>query len=139
MDFEFIVSTLLPILTSLGVAIGWLYDKKKRKAELQGLIVQNEQSEASLFKSMQESYTILKVEMDDTVRRLLEDNKILKENMEILENRLEESKQERIKLTEQVERFKSQSKEDAKIITALKSRIERYEKDIMAIKRQRAK
>ena len=148
--WAYVGDNLLPLLTVIGGIIVWLFDKNKRRAELKGMQVTNEQSEVSIFKSMQESYKVLKEEMDqalqtvrEEVKRLREENEVLKqaifsskERISELESQLESANSERTKLENKLNEVTQKSANDTKLIKSLKAKVDSYEKDFKIFRKE---
>lgn len=148
--WAYVGDNLLPILAVIGGTIAWLFDKNKRRAELKGMQVTNEQSEVSIFKSMQESYKILKEEMDqalqtvrEEVKSLREENEGLrqavfssKERISELESQLESANSERTKLENKLNEVTQKSANDTKLIKSLKAKVDSYEKDFKIFRKE---
>ena len=148
--WAYVENNLFPLLAVIGGTIAWLFDRNKRRAELKGMQVINEQSEVSIFKSMQESYKILKEEMDqalqtvrEEVKGLREENEELKkaifsskERISELESQLESSNSERTKLENKLNEVTQKSANDTKLIKSLKAKVDSYEKDFKIFKKE---
>ena len=148
--WAYVGDNLFPLLAVIGGTIAWLFDRNKRRAELKGMQVTNEQSEVSIFKSMQESYKILKEEMDQALQTVREEVKGLREENEELkkaifsskkriselESQLESSNSERTKLENKLNEVTQKSANDTKLIKSLKAKVDSYEKDFKIFKKE---
>lgn len=142
--FDYILQNLFPIGLAIGGMVAWFLDKRKRKAELDTILVANKQSEGSLFQIMQNAYkdfseeTLKQIaDFKSIIREVQEENLSLKGRVKSLEKELIDAKKERELLVEQVAQFKKQSASDAALISQLKQKIESYERELKTFRKER--
>lgn len=111
---DYIIENLLPIGVGLAGVVAWIFDKRKRKAEVGSITAMNKQGEASALALMEESY-----------------QKFIKE----VQRQLDEVREENAKLKEQLRTFTVQAEKDAKLISELKGKVESYEMELRKFKR----
>lgn len=141
---DYILQNLLPIGLAVGGMVAWFLDKRKRKAELDTILVANKQSEGSLFQIMQDAYkdfseeTLRQIaDLKAIIKDVQDENYSLKGRVKSLEKELVDAKEERESLIEQVAQFKKQSESDAALISQLKQKIESYEKELKTFRKER--
>lgn len=110
----YIAENLLPIGVAVAGVVAWLFDKRKRKAEVDSITAINKQGEASALALMEESY-----------------QKFIKE----VQRQLDEVRAENAQLKEQIKTFTAQAEKDARLISELKWKIESYERELKKFKR----
>ena len=100
--WDFIEANFFPIITLTAGLIAWLFDRRKHRAEIQGIMAENKRiaaesksSEADALKNMQSAYDKFVVDMNAqmlALRRIVSERDIeiaeLKETVGILERRL---------------------------------------------------
>lgn len=148
---QYIIDNLLPLGMAVAGVIVWIFDKRKREAELENLDTQNVKAKADVLSEIKEAYDGFAVEirqqlanikgenttLKEAVSEMLEENEGLKKSIATLEYELNISILEREKLKAQVSNFIDQAERDAKLIARLQRKIESYEIEIKAFRKER--
>lgn len=134
---QYILDNLLPLGIALSGAIAWIFDKRKRKAELQSVITQNKQAEATALSGMQDVYDHFVEDVKSQLEDLRQENSNLKKRVSELELQLSSVEEERAELTHQLSMFKEQSKKDGEVIAELKLQVDGYEKELKSFRKER--
>ena len=144
MVLNYLMDNLLPLAIAVGGGIAWIFDKQKRKAELESVKISNEQSkalnkqnEAGALAGMQEEYAKFVEVVRKEIAELREENTALKNRVKDLEKELKASADERTQLSEQLGEFKVQAEKDAKLIRELNTKIQNYEKEMKVFRKER--
>lgn len=135
--WNYLLENILPIGIALAGAIAWVFDKRKRDAELETLKSQNKQQEASALSGMQDVYDRFVEAVKKQIEELREENSQLKERIFTLEQQLVDAEKERGELVALVDTFKKQSERDGILISELKQKVESYEKGLRKFKKER--
>lgn len=135
--WNYLLENILPIGIALAGAIAWVFDKRKRDAELETLKSQNKQQEASALSGMQDVYDRFVEAVKKQIEDLREENSQLKERIYTLEQQLIDAGKERVELVALVDAFKKQSERDGILISELKQKVESYEKGLRKFKKER--
>lgn len=133
---QYLIDNLLPIGIAIAGAVAWFFDKRKRDAELKSVQVQNKHSEATAMQGMQDVYDKFVEDVKIQLVELKNENKDLRIRITELEENLRESAIEREGLISQMNEYKAQSEKDTKIIAQLKTKIESYEKELKAFRKE---
>lgn len=128
--WDYILNNSLAIIASITGLLAWLFEKNKRKAELETVLSQNKQQEASALSTMQGVYDIFTKDVKEEI-------KALKDEINRLKADLESARKERDTLIKQVEEFKKQSRKDAEVIGELREKLNNYEKQLERFKLER--
>lgn len=134
---QYILDNLLPLAIALSGAIAWIFDKRKRKAELQSITTQNKQAEATALSGMQDVYDHFVEDVKSQLEDLRQENFNLKKRVSELELQLSSVEAERAELTHQLSMFKEQSKKDGEVIAKLKLQVDGYEKELKSFRKER--
>lgn len=144
MVLNYLMDNLLPLAIAVGGGIAWILDKQKRKAELESVKINNEQSkalnkqnEAGALAGMQEEYAKFVEVVRKEIAELREENTALKNRVKDLERELKVSAGERTQLSGQLGEFKVQAEKDAKLIRELNTKIQNYEKEMKVFRKER--
>ena len=100
----FIASNILPIITIIGGATAWFFDRKKRRADIERMKSENKSTEATALKTMQSVY-------DNFVEDVKEQIAGFKKRIEYLEAENKELKAENKELKKENEEIKAENKE----------------------------
>lgn len=121
--WDYLLNNSLAIGVALVGLIGWFLESKKRKVEMETIIAQNKQQEASALSTMQGTYAVftedVKIQINILKKRILE-----------LEKQLFDSNQDREALKRQIDGFQRQAKKDALVIGELRRKLNNYEKEL---------
>ena len=121
--WEYLLNNSLAIGVALVGLIGWFLESKKRKVEMETIIAQNKQQEASALSTMQGTYAVftedVKIQINILKKRILE-----------LEKQLFDSNQDREALKRQIDGFQRQAKKDTLVIGELRRKLNNYEKEL---------
>ena len=121
--WDYLLNNSLAIGVALVGLIGWFLESKKRKVEMETIIAQNKQQEASALSTMQVTYAVftedVKIQINILKKRILE-----------LEKQLFDSNQDREALKRQIDGFQRQAKKDALVIGELRRKLNNYEKEL---------
>ena len=128
--WEYLMNNSLALIASIVGLIGWFLERQKRKAELQTIITQNKQQEASALSTIQEVYATFSTDVKKEITSL-------KEEICRLKGELDKANKERDGLVKQVEEFKKQSRRDAEVIGELREKLNNYEKQLEKFKLER--
>jgi len=148
---QYIIDNLLPLGMAVAGAIVWIFDKRKRDAEIEGMDTQNVKAKADVLSEIKEAYDGFAVEirqqlanvkgengkLKESISEILKENEDLRKSIATLEYELNISTLEREKLKAQVSGFIDQAERDAKLIARLQRKIESYEKEIKAFRKER--
>ena len=92
---NFISSSLIPALASVGLGAGWLFDRWMRKGEMERIKSENKATEAGALRSMQSVYDKfvddVKNQMSELKHQIADlhaENKELKNKISVLERSL---------------------------------------------------
>lgn len=148
---QYIIDNLLPLGMAVAGVIVWIFDKRKRDAEIESMDTQNVKAKADVLSEIKEAYDGFAVEirqqlanikvengkLKESISELLEENKDLRKSIATLEYELNISTLEREKLKSQISNFTDQAERDAKLIARLQRKIESYEVEIKAFRKER--
>lgn len=148
---QYIIDNLLPLGMAIAGVIVWIFDKRKRDAEIESMDTQNVKAKADVLSEIKEAYDGFAVEirqqlanvkgdnarLKESVSELLEENKDLRKSIATLEYELNISTLEREKLKAQISNFTDQAERDAKLIAKLQRKVESYEVELKAFRKER--
>lgn len=148
---QYIIDNLLPLGMAVAGVVVWIFDKRKRDAEIESMGTQNVRAKADVLSEIKEAYDGFAVEirqqlanikgenskLKESVSEMREENEYLKKSIATLEYELNVSILEREKLKAQVSNFIDQAERDAKLIARLQRKIESYEIEIKAFRKER--
>ena len=129
MILNYLIENLLPILIALSGAIAWITEKKRRKAEIEGVIVTNKQGEATALQGMQSVYDKFVEDVKTQIAELRTENAALR--TEIAEVK-KQAEKERKELTSEVNDLKEKN-------MALMAEIEKYVKELKLYRKETKK
>ncbi len=98
-----IVNNIVPLISIIGVAIAWLFDRKKRREEIARLKVENQTAEADALMKMRSVYNVF---VSDVKVQMLEQKTQISE----LKKEITELKAENKKLIEIIKLLEIQIK-----------------------------
>ena len=129
MVLNYLIDNMLPILIALGGAIAWITEKKKRKAEIDSVVVTNKQGEATALQGMQSVYDQFVEDVKTQIAELRDENAALR--TEIAEVK-KQAEKERKELTSEVNELKARN-------TELMAEIEKYVKELKLYRKETKK
>lgn len=152
---QYLLDNWLAISVAVGGGIGYLFEGKKRKAELLALQIQNQSSEVTMKTTLEASsqeifqklLTTVSVQIDEmreNLSELKEENTKLKARVLELESQLAAANDERVELLSEQNRYKIQSDSDGILISNLqdevknlKLKLEGYEIQLKTFRKER--
>ena len=152
---QYLIENWIAISVAIGGGIGYLFEGKKRKAELASIQIQNKSSEMTMkttletssqeiFQKLLSTVSVQIDEMRENLAEMKEENTKLKARVLELESQLVTSNEERVKLLDAQVKSKLQSEADSLLIsnlqnevTDLKQKLESYEKQLKAFRKER--
>ena len=161
MILNYLIENLLPILIALSGAIAWITEKKKRKAEIDSVVVTNKQGEATALQGMQSVYDKFVEDVKTQINELRAENTNLqteiaevkkqaeKERKELTSN-VAELRAENAALRTEIAEVKKQAEKERKELTsevndlkeknmALMAEIEKYVKELKLYRKETKK
>lgn len=124
---NFLTENWIQILTTLGLAIGWLVDRRNRKLateEVQGNVFdQMQKSYESYIEHHQQQQALIRDENSKLAARLSDIENTLQEERREREEDLKQSKKERDKLLERIKDFERKTEGYELTISSLKNEI----------------
>lgn len=124
---NFLTENWIQILTTLGLAIGWLVDRRNRKLateEVQGNVFdQMQKSYESYIEHHQQQQALIRDENSKLAARLSDIENSLQEERREREEDLKQSKKERDKLLERIKDFERKTEGYELTISSLKNEI----------------
>ena len=129
MILNYLIDNLLPIAIAIGGAIAWVAEKKKRKAEIDSVVVTNKQGEATALQGMQSVYDKFVEDVKTQIAELRAENAALR--TEIAEVK-KQAEKERKELTSEVNDLKEKN-------MALMAEIEKYVKELKLYRKETKK
>lgn len=124
---NFLTENWIQILTTLGLAIGWLVDRRNRKLateEVQGNVFdQMQKSYESYIEHHQQQQALIRDENSKLAVRLSDIENTLQEERREREEDLKQSKKERDKLLERIKDFERKTEGYELTISSLKNEI----------------
>ena len=132
MVLNYLIDNMLPIAIAIGSAIAWLSERRKRKAEIKGVEMTTEQSNAEVFQKMRSSYVEFISDINARLDELQKENAVLKKEVAELRKRLVGSDAERIELVNKVHDLEAQN-------TELRAELEKYKNELKLYKKETKK
>lgn len=129
MILNYLIDNLLPIAIAIGGAIAWVAEKKKRKAEIDSVVVTNKQGEATALQGMQSVYDKFVEDVKTQIAELRTENAALR--TEIAEVK-KQAEKERKELISEVNDLKEKN-------MALMAEIEKYVKELKLYRKETKK
>lgn len=124
---NFLTENWIQILTTLGLAIGWLVDRRNRKLateEVQGNVFdQMQKSYESYIEHHQQQQALIRDENSKLAARLSDIENTLQEERHEREEDLKQAKKERDKLLERIKDFEKKTEGYELTIRSLKNEI----------------
>lgn len=124
---NFLTENWIQILTTLGLAIGWLVDRRNRKLateEVQGNVFdQMQKSYESYIEHHQQQQALIRDENSKLAARLSDIENTLQEERNEREEDLKQAKKERDKLLERIKDFEKKTEGYELTIRSLKNEI----------------
>ena len=132
MVLNYLIDNMLPIAIAIGSAIAWLSERRKRKAEINGVEMTTEQGNAEVFQKMRSSYVEFISDINARLDELQKENAVLKKEVAELRKRLVGSDAERIELVNKVHDLEAQN-------TELRAELEKYKKELKLYRKETKK
>ena len=132
MVLNYLIDNMLPIAIAIGSAIAWLSERRKRKAEINGVEMTTEQGNAEVFQKMRSSYVEFISDINARLDELQKENAVLKKEVAELRKRLVGSDAERIELVNKVHDLEAQN-------TELRAELEKYKKELILYRKETKK
>ena len=129
MILNYLIDNLLPIAIAIGGAIAWVAEKKKRKAEIDSVVVTNKQGEATALQGMQSVYDKFVEDVKTQIAELRAENAALRTEIAEVKRQAEKERKE---LTSEVNELKEKN-------TALMAEIEKYVKELKLYRKETKK
>ena len=129
MILNYLIDNLLPIAIALSGAIAWITEKKKRKAEIDSVVVTNKQGEATALQGMQSVYDKFVEDVKTQIAELRAENAALRSEIAEIKRQAEKERKE---LTSEVNELKEKN-------TALMAEIEKYVKELKLYRKETKK
>ena len=129
MILNYLFDNLLPILIAVVVAIAWLTEKNKRKAEIDSVVVTNKQGEATALQGMQSVYDKFVEDVKTQIAELRAENAALRTEIAEVKRQAEKERKE---LTSEVNELKARN-------TELMAEIEKYVKELKLYRKETKK
>ena len=129
MILNYLIDNLLPILIALSGAIAWIAEKKKRKAEIDSVVVTNKQGEATALQGMQSVYDKFVEDVKTQIAELRSENAALRNEIAEVKRQAEKERKE---LTSEVNELKEKN-------TALMAEIAKYVKELKLYRKETKK
>ena len=129
MILNYLIDNLLPILIALSGAIAWFTEKKKRKAEIDSVVVTNKQGEATALQGMQSVYDKFVEDVKTQIAELRAENAALRSEIAEVKRQAEKERKE---LTSEVNELKEKN-------MALMAEIEKYVKELKLYRKETKK
>ena len=129
MILNYLIENLLPILIALSGAIAWITEKKRRKAEIEGVVVTNKQGEATALQGMQSVYDKFVEDVKTQIAELRTENAALRTEIAEVKRQAEKERKE---LTSEVNDLKEKN-------MALMAEIEKYVKELKLYRKETKK
>ena len=129
MILNYLIDNLLPIAIALSGAIAWITEKKKRKAEIDSVVVTNKQGEATALQGMQSVYDKFVEDVKTQIAELRSENAALRNEIAEVKKQAEKERKE---LTSEVNELKEKN-------TALMAEIEKYVKELKLYRKETKK
>ena len=150
MILNYLIDNLLPILVALGGAIAWITEKKKRKAEIDSVVVTNKQGEATALQGMQSVYDKFVEDVKKQINELRAENADLRTEIAEVKKQAAELRAENAALRSEIAEVKKQAeKERNELISevndlkekniALMAEIEKYVKELKLYRKETKK
>lgn len=131
---EFLQANGIQLITFIGIALGWLFDSRRRAAELEKARSEAELGKGTAVEQMQKAYTQFVADRTAEYTEIATENRSLSDRLKELENRERENAKERGVLSGKIEAMTKQRDEDQKTIEKLQCKIDDYEKEIREYK-----
>lgn len=135
---NFLTENWFQIATTLGLAIGWIADRRKRRlevGEVQGNVFdQMQKSYESYIEHHQQQQKTMLAENDKLFKRLSEIEQTLVTEQEERERDLKVAEQERDKLLDRIKEFEGKVAQYEITVKTLKDQIEEYKKELALYK-----
>lgn len=135
---NFLTENWFQIATTLGLAIGWIADRRKRRlevGEVQGNVFdQMQKSYESYIEHHQQQQKTMLAENDKLFKRLSEIEQTLVTEREERERDLKVAEQERDKLLDRIREFEGKVEQYEITVKTLKDKIEEYKKELALYK-----
>ena len=132
MVLNYLIDNMLPIAIAIGSAIAWLSERRKRKAEINGVEMTTEQGNAEVFQKMRSSYVEFISDINARLDELQKENAVLKKEVAELRKRLVGSDAERIELVNKVHDLEAQN-------TELRAELEKYKNELKLYRKETKK
>lgn len=135
---NFLTENWFQIATTLGLAIGWIADRRKRRlevGEVQGNVFdQMQKSYESYIEHHQQQQKTMLAENGKLFKRLSEIEQTLVAEREERERDLKVAEQERDKLLDRIKEFEVKVAQYEITVKTLKDKIEEYKKELALYK-----
>ena len=129
MILNYLIDNLLPIAIAIGGAVAWFTEKKKRKAEIDSVVVTNKQGEATALQGMQSVYDKFVEDVKKQITELRAENASLRSEIAEVKRQAEKERKE---LTSEVNDLKEKN-------MALMAEIEKYVKELKLYRKETKK
>lgn len=129
---NYLIDNLLPIGIAIAGLVAWFTERRKRKAEVKTVEVNNRQGEATAMTGMQTVYDQFVEDVRKQISELRDENKSLRSEIAELRKRLSGAESERVELTSKVHDLEFQNSE-------LRKELDKYKKDMINYQKENRK